>query len=103
MADDHATSKGLSPLTEYETRGLRIVPDSLGNADFVDGEGHSVCVVYVERNADGTYTVHVEPAVADELSLDLSVELHLEAATHCLGGPAHLGENEGDPHCQDSR
>jgi len=118
MASDHIPSASVSSLTPYDTgdrcepkvwvpteaiaeaRGLNIDPDSFGKVDFDDDEGHTVCVVYVERHADGTHMVHVEPMAGDD---ELSVELHLEPDTQHLGSDRDLAEIQWGPHGQDSR
>ena len=75
-------------LTPYDT-GLRAEPrvwlsrsakvseatptESFGKVDFEDDAGEALCTVYVERNPDGSHTVHVQ-SLCD--ASELTTELH---------------------------
>lgn len=47
--------------------------EDIGNVDFDDEEGKTVCTVHVSRNMDGGFTVHVMPLCDGE---EISVEVH---------------------------
>ena len=47
--------------------------DAIGNVDFDDDCGDTVCTVHVSRHPGGRYTIHVMPMVDEG---DLAVEIH---------------------------
>lgn len=49
--------------------------EDIGNVDFDDDGGETVCTVHVSRNPDGSFTVHVIPFVDEG---ELHVEIHRE-------------------------
>lgn len=49
--------------------------DRYGKVDFENDSSQTLCTVYVEKNPDGTHTVHVQSMCADD---ELTVELHAE-------------------------
>lgn len=55
------------PWIPYGTKvGAATPAENFGKVDFEDDEGHTVCVVHVERNADGRHTVTVQSLCEDE-------------------------------------
>lgn len=66
-------------LTPYDT-GDRAEPtvwgldggdrDRYGRVDFDDDEGSTVATIYLERNSDGDYVVHIDTARRIQISID---------------------------------
>ncbi|MFB7919291.1 hypothetical protein [Streptomyces sp. NPDC056061] len=57
--------------------------EDFGKVDFDDDEGHIICVVYVERTADGQHTVHIDPQYSGD---EISAVLHLPSGEVHLNG-----------------
>lgn len=49
--------------------------EDIGKVDFDDDEGHTVATVFVSRDEDGIYALHVIPFVDDS---ELTVQWHSE-------------------------
>ncbi|WP_424863002.1 hypothetical protein [Streptomyces sp. MMS24-I29] len=76
----------------YGTTVTKAIPaEDFGKVDFDDDEGRIVCVVHVERRADGGHVVHVDPQCSDD---EISVVLHLRSEDVRLDG-AGVDESGG--------
>lgn len=67
---DRLEAKPWIPIGNHVTESTPA--ENFGKVDFEDEEGGTVVVAHVERNADGSYTVHVQPLCdADQISVEL--------------------------------
>lgn len=68
----------------YGTNVSALSPaENFGKVDFNDDTDETVCTTYVEKNADGTHTVHVQSMCAAD---ELNVKLHTENGVIELAG-----------------
>ncbi|MFI9629238.1 hypothetical protein [Streptomyces sp. NPDC052042] len=72
------------PWIPYGTTVTKATPaEDFGKVDFEDDQGSIVCVMHVERRADGGHVIHVDPQCSDD---EISVVLHLRSGDVGLGG-----------------
>ena len=71
---DAGTRLEAKPWLPYGTKITEATPaENFGKVDFDDDESETVACAWIEKNADGTYTLHVQPMVEAE---ELLVAVH---------------------------